>query len=68
MLDNWRRFTVDHPTKALSVAWLVLLLVFVVVGHWMIHLDGWVGATFTLAMFGVAFVFGRWFLTRGEGD
>ena len=26
VLDNWQRFTVDHPTKAASVAWLVLLL------------------------------------------
>jgi hypothetical protein len=41
VLDNWRLFTVDHPTKALSVAWLVVVLVFVVVAHWVIEWDGW---------------------------
>ena len=68
MLDNWRRFAVDHPTKARSVAWLVLLLVFVVVSHWMIDWDRWATATFTLAVTGVAFVFISWFLTRSEKE
>ena len=66
VLENARRFTLDHPTKALSCGWLALLLIFVVVVHWMIHWDGWVTASFTFAVAGVAFVFTKWFLTRGE--
>jgi hypothetical protein len=66
VLDSWKNFTVDHPTKARSVVWLVLLLVFVVVAHWVIDWDRWATATFTLALTGVAFVFTTWFLTKGE--
>ena len=68
VLDNWRRFTVDHPTKAGAIAWLVLLLVFVVVVRWVLNDDSWVAATFNFAVFGVAFVFGRWFLTKDKKE
>jgi hypothetical protein len=66
VLDTWRRFTVDHPVRALSVGWLVIVLVLPMVAHWVFGWDHWLSLAVNMAIFGCASVFTHWYLTKDK--